>query len=266
LPRCESLSEGARLASSEDDEEAPMPRATTPEEDVLARLNAALRADPHADRASNVILELAEGILTMAGEVRSLAAKARALRRAASFPEVEWVVDRLCVAPAVRMTDGEIRDHVCYALLEDIAFDECRIVAPRHGHDAVAHDPIGARGLVRVEVTGGVVALDGDVPSLVHRRLAGVLAWWVPGTRAVENRLGVVPPERDNDGEITDAVRIVLEKDRLVDAAQIGVRTRRGNVTLSGTVRSVAQEDIAVRDAWYVQGVEDVTDEIVVVL
>jgi osmotically-inducible protein OsmY len=241
-------------------------RAEAPEEDVLVRLNAALLADPHPDRAADVTLELADGVLTIAGEVASVAAKVRALRRAATFPEIRGVVDRLRIAPAVRMTDSEMRDHVRDAFVQDSAFDECRLVVRRHGRDAIAHAPIRTSGFIRVDVTEGVVAFDGYVPSLVHRRLAGVLAWWVPGTCAVDNRLGVAPPEVDTDDEITDAVRIVLEKDRLVDAAQIGVRTRAGRVTLRGTVKSHAQQEIAVRDAWYVHGVEEVDDALVVLV
>jgi len=40
--------------------------------------------------------------------------------------------------------------------------------------------------------------------------------------RDVVNGVEVVPPEEDDDGEITDAVRIALEKDPLVDAGEVG--------------------------------------------
>ena len=38
-----------------------------------------------------------------------------------------------------------------------------------------------ARGAIEIEVKDGVVTLDGRVPGLASKRLAGVLAWWVPG-------------------------------------------------------------------------------------
>lgn len=47
-----------------------------------------------------------------------------------------------------------------------------------------------------IEVKKGIVTLNGEVPSLTHKRLAGVLAWWVPGTRDVVNGLEEVPAER----------------------------------------------------------------------
>ena len=58
----------------------------------------------------------------------------------------------------------------------------------------------------------GVVTLNGEVPSLSHKRLAGVLAWWVPGTRDVINGLEEVPPEEDNDDELIDAMHVACWK------------------------------------------------------
>ncbi|NIO09735.1 MAG: BON domain-containing protein, partial [Deltaproteobacteria bacterium] len=45
--------------------------------------------------------------------------------------------------------------------------------------------PSGAdqAGEIEIEVENGVVVLNGHVPSMSHKRLAGVLAWWVPGSR-----------------------------------------------------------------------------------
>ena len=57
----------------------------------------------------------------------------------------------------------------------------------------VASEPSGS---IVIEVKKGIVTLNGEVPSLTHKRLAGVLAWWVPGTRDVVNGLEEVPAER----------------------------------------------------------------------
>lgn len=117
-------------------------------------------------------------------------------------------------------------------------------------------------GAIGLSVDRGVVTLDGTVPSLSHKRLAGVLAWWVPGVRDVVNGLEIAPPEADDDDEISDAVRLVLEKDPLVDAPQIGVSTHRAVVTLTGTVRCAMERQAAERDAWCIFGVDDVKSEI----
>jgi osmotically-inducible protein OsmY len=107
-------------------------------------------------------------------------------------------------------------------------------------------------------VEAGVVTLNGQVPSLSHKRLAGVLAWWVPGSRDVINGLEVMPPEEDNDDEITDAVRLALEKDPFVNAAQVRVRTKHAIVTLEGLVAHDTEKHMAECDAWYVFGVDKV--------
>lgn len=47
--------------------------------------------------------------------------------------------------------------------------------------------PKGSRGTIDVEVQDGIVTLNGRVPGLTSKRLAGVLAWWVSGVRDVVN-------------------------------------------------------------------------------
>lgn len=103
------------------------------------------------------------------------------------------------------------------------------------------------------------MTLDGDVPSLTHKRLAGVMAWWVPGSRLVINGLGVDPAEQDND-----ALRTVLEKDPFIDPQQISIRTHNAVVTLSGLVFSQAGLDMAEFDAWYLFGVDQVINQITI--
>jgi osmotically-inducible protein OsmY len=89
-----------------------------------------------------------------------------------------------------------------------------------------------------------------------------VLAWWIPGSRDVVNGIEVVPDEIDNDDEITDAVRLVLEKDRLVDEAEIRARTRDRVVTLEGLVPNDSVREMAELDAWFVFGVDGVVNRL----
>jgi osmotically-inducible protein OsmY len=249
-----------------DDDREALPRTgtvPTPELEVLERAHARLEADSRLEPSSRrLTLVFADGILTVDGEVEDLASKKRALEDVASVDDIRWVVDHVRVRPSVYMQDGELRDHVRDALIQEKEFDECRLLAAHDGVDERDRDPVDARGSIRVRVMGGVVTLEGEVPSWSHRRLAGVLAWWIPGTRDVENRLGVEPPETDNDGEITDAVRLALEREPLIDADQIRVSTREGRVTLEGTVASEEQRRTAERDAWFVLGVKGVANGI----
>ncbi len=237
-------------------------------EEAVRLVRAALAAEPRVDLAhTDLALDYRDGVMTIEGEVHDLAAKKLALEGAARSPAVHHVVDRLHVAPARRMSDAEIRDHLCDAILSEPAFQGC-VLHARAGAIPVSGElPLVAPGVrvpmpcrFEIAVNDGVVTLDGQVPSQSHKRLAGVFAWWVPGTRDVVNGLEVEPPEEDGDGEIGDAVRIALEKDPLVDAGNVGVTVRRGEVTLHGAVASPEQRDAAEMDAWFVFGVDRVVN------
>ena len=86
----------------------------------------------------------------------------------------------------------------------------------------------------------------------------------MPGSRDVVNGLGVTPPEEDSDGEITDAVRLVLEKDPFINPDQLRVTTRDATVILDGLVPTESERDMAEHDAWYVYGVENVVNRIAI--
>jgi hypothetical protein len=89
-----------------------------------------------------------------------------------------------------------VRELVCNALLEEPALLNCTIGADTPGHVDVFRQPVSGRsGEITVQVQDGVVTLNGQVPSLSHKRLTGVLAWWVPGTRDVINGLEETPPK-----------------------------------------------------------------------
>lgn len=230
------------------------------EKEVLA----ALERDPRVDlHHYPVTAGQADGVLTLEGDVRNIAAKKRVLEIAAAVPGVTGIVDRLCVAPAEVMEDGVIRDHVCDALAQESAFKEYSIKANDRGAWETVRE-IGAEqaGDIEIEVRDGIVTLNGRVGSLSHMRLAGVLAWWVPGSRDVVNGLEVEPPEEDSDDEVVDAVRMVLEKDPFVNAGQIRVSCRDYSVTLDGLVPKPMEKEMAESDAWYVFRVDNVINRI----
>jgi osmotically-inducible protein OsmY len=205
-------------------------------------------------------LGFSDGILTMEGEVEHIMAKKRALEVAAAVPGVSGIVDRIRLVPATAMEDGEVREHVCNALLAENLLAPCAIWALVKGKPEVVRETDDAIGSIDVEVKNGVVVLNGAVASLSAKRLAGVLAWWVPGSRDVINGLDVSPPQEDNDDEVVDAVRLALEKDPFVNAGQIRISCRVYTVTLEGLVRNETQRRMAEADAWYVFRVDRVTN------
>ena len=230
---------------------------------ALEQARAALRSESRIHYEPDAVhLQIQDRVLTVEGEVASIVAKKLALQRLGAIAGVAWIVDRLRVRPSVHMEDGEIGDRVCVALVGEPALASCALRRWRKGDAEFVRKPVGGSGLIDVKIDQGVVTLDGDVPGLAHKRLAGLLAWWVPGTRDVVNGLGVTPPETDNDEEITDAVRTALEKDPFVNPDQIRVGTKNAVVTLAGGVPTEWEREMAEYDAWFIFGVNDVVNRI----
>jgi osmotically-inducible protein OsmY len=203
--------------------------------------------------------------LVLEGEVADVAAKKRAYRLASRVEGVEGVIDRLRVTPVERRGDGAIRSSLLDAFMQEPTLRDCALSVRDNGATRgvrAAADP--QAGHIDVVVHDGVVELYGRTLSLSHKRLVDALAWWVPGVCDVVNEVEVVPPEADNEGEIADAVRIVLEKDPLVHADQIGVRVHSHTVTLTGLAGTTQERHMAELDAWYLTGVDDVINEIAV--
>ena len=207
---------------------------------LKAMLMEELKFDPNG---FPIALIVQDGSVVMEGMVENVAIKKRALLIAMGLDDVAGAVDRLRVKPSVKMTDDEIRDHMIDALTEESALN---------GLD------------IKIEVRDGIVDLEGQVWSLSHKRLAGVLAWWIPGALDVINSIEVDPPEADSEDEISDAVRLALEKDRLVDAQSLKVSTDGYVVTLEGVTGSDAEREAAEEDAWFTWGVNNVVNRIIV--
>jgi osmotically-inducible protein OsmY len=224
-----------------------------PQKDLIAALLAALEKDADINLHDSPIHVTYRDSLCLEGEVANIIVKRKARRIATQLTGLNDIEDRLLLRAGERRSGRALQDAAIGALAQEPAFRDI----------AVRADPVGPAGQqwIGVGAQESVVRLDGEVGSLSHRRLAEVITWWVPGCCDVHNHLRVRPAEKDNDDEITDAVRMVLEKDPMLHAETIGVRTRDRVVTLEGMVHSDEQRRMALYDCWYVPGVHDVRDE-----
>ena len=238
-------------------------KTMTVKEEVLKHLTAALEREPKIDLHHHPIkADFIDGILTLEGEVKDIAAKKLALEIGATLASVAGIVDRLKIAAAEHMTDEVILEHVRDALIQEPALSNCAVRLRLGDRVEVIREPPAVSGAVEIAVQNGDVLLEGQVPSLSHKRLAGAVAWWVPGTQNVLNCLVVEPPEEDSDDEMTDALRLVLEKDPFVNADQIRVTSNNRTVTLEGLVSSEAESEMAEQDEWYIFGVDRVINKL----
>ncbi|TAJ34847.1 MAG: BON domain-containing protein [Nitrospirae bacterium] len=233
-----------------------------------AQVITAVRAAFERERRINlhrfpVHMDFQDGVLTLEGEVGTIAGKKLAMELAIAVPGVTGIVDRLHVVPATPMGDGAILDAVRNALLQESVLQNCTIRVKRKGKTETVREALAdPHGVIEVSVTEGVVLLDDHVTSLAQKRLAGVLAWWVPGSRDVINGMEVAPLQADSDQDVTKTVRLVLEKNRLIKSDGIRVTTHNYVVTLEGSVPTEAQKEMAEFDAWYVFGVDNVLNHL----
>ena len=205
--------------------------------------------------------DVARGALILEGEVENIIAKKRAFEIASRAEGIQGVMDRLTVTPGERRGDGAIRVSLVQQLLEETALLSCAIHAHNKGAMETLREATETSGhAIDIAVNEGIIRMNGVVPSLSHKRLAGVLAWWTPGCRDVINGMRVIPPETDNDDEIADALRLVLEKDPLIHADRIGIRVKNRIVTLTGLAGNQEEKKMAELDAWYLLGVNKVVN------
>lgn len=210
----------------------------------------------------------ADGVVVLEGEVADIAAKKLALELAGSVPGVRGVVDRVRVTPGTRpgegrRGDGEIRDSLARRLLEQPEFLNCTLRVHTNEKDLVLREANGdGVGEIEISVSDGVIVLEGHVISVPHRLFAGVLAWWTPGRRDVINSLELEPRYEERDDEVAEALRLVLDADPEIDAAQVRPQCEKWVVKLEGNVPTEEQKRRAEMDAWSLSGVDRVVNNL----
>ena len=235
-----------------------------PRELTTRKIHAALEREPRINIHRHPIrIESRDGAVTLEGEVADVAAKKLALEAAASADGVSGVVDRLRVAPGEARGDGAVRDSFARMLLQQPEFRNCTIrVRTNEKILSLRESRTDSVGEIEIAVTDGVIVLEGHVLSVPHRLFAGVLAWWTPGRRDVINALALEPRYEERDDEVTEALRLALEADPLLEADQIRPHTRDWVVTLDGAVPSEEQRRRAELDAWSLSGVDRVVNRL----
>ena len=118
----------------------------------------------------------------------------------------------------------------------------------------------------KVETRKGVVQLSGFVANQVQIDRAIAIARDVKGVKSIDNKVSLkgesttVGNEVD-DGVITTQVKSALLADANIKSLDVAVKTRKGEVQLSGFVDSQAQIDRAITVARGVKGVSGVNNE-----
>ena len=132
-------------------------------------------------------------------------------------------------------------------------------------YEALRTDPVIDPVDIVVEVMGGVVLLNGTVPSQAQRSEVTAAAQRVAGVSTVRNLLDVALPNYDygDDAALADLANEALTANANVPAG-VKASAREGNIYLTGSVSTAAQSSAAQDAVADVGGVLTVTNQIVV--
>jgi osmotically-inducible protein OsmY len=201
-----------------------------------------LQWDPDLD-ASDIAISVKDGIVTLAGFVKSYTDKYEAEAAAKRVVGVLGVANDL----EVRLPSVDERPD------PDIARDAVAAIKSQL--------PISSQN-IKVVVKNGWVTLEGQVEWQYQRNTAENAVRRIRGVKGVSNLIKLQP--RTEPNEIKRKIQEAFRRSAEVDANRIQVEANGGEVILKGTVRSWAEREEAERAAWSAPGVTKVVDQIVV--
>lgn len=202
----------------------------------------ALEFEPSVD-AAHIGVTAHDGVVTLQGSVGTYMEKWAAERAASRVYGVRGLANDIVVVltGASQPSDTAIAEAAVHTLFWDSAV------------------PVNA---VQVTVDQGWVSLTGVVEWRFQRDAAEAAVRRLTGVKGIINAVNVRPHVRPVD--IKEHIQQAFERSAVVDAQGIQVEVRHGQVTLTGTVRSLHERREAERAAWAVPGVTLVDDRIAV--
>ena len=205
------------------------------QQDVMAEL----KWEP-AVHAEQIGVEVKNGVVTLAGEVSSYTEKWNAERAAQRVNGVK----ALAVELTVKLAEFSKRTDA------DIAESAKNILSWTSSLPADA---------VKVMVEGGWLTLSGDVEWQYQRQDAAHGVRFLAGVTGVSNQIAIKPSLSAT--VVKSDIEAALKRRAAADAKTIAVDVKGGDVTLTGTVHSWAERDLATRSAWGSSGVRKVVDK-----
>ena len=194
--------------------------------------------------ASDVNVEVKDGVVTLRGTVPSYGVKEAALFDAWKIPGVKKVNNNSFVrfpTTAKTLSDSDI---------------ETSIAKQLGWNDSTRNENI------HVKVKKGEVTLEGHVDAYWKVFRAQQIASDVMGVVDIENKLTVVPTETVTDQVIATSIMNAIDRSYAVNAEDVDVKVKDGIVTLSGKLPSRAACEAALECSYNTLGVRDVKDRL----
>lgn len=205
------------------------------QQDVMAEL----KWEP-AVHAEHIGVEVKNGVVTLAGEVGSYTEKLNAERATQRVSGVK----ALAVEMKIKLTSFGKRSDA------DIAESAKNILGWTSSLPA---------DTVKVMVEGGWLTLSGDVEWQFQRQDAADSVRYLSGVTGVSNQIAIKPSLSAT--VVKSDIEAALKRRAAADAKTIAVEVKGGDVTLTGTVHSWTERDLATRSAWGTAGVRNVVDK-----
>ncbi|RPH42238.1 MAG: BON domain-containing protein [Burkholderiales bacterium] len=204
------------------------------QQDVMAELE----WEP-AVQSEHIGVEVRNGVVTLAGAVGSYTEKLNAERAAQRVTGVKALaVEMKVTLPAF----GKRSD-------ADIAESAQNILSWTSSLPADA---------VKVMVEDGWLTLTGDVSWQFQRQDAADTVRYLSGVTGVSNQVAIKPALSAK--VVKSDIEAALKRRATADAKAISVDVSGSDVTLTGTVHSWAERDLATHSAWSSSGVRNVVD------
>jgi osmotically-inducible protein OsmY len=210
--------------------------------DIERDVKEELKWNPDLD-ASDIAVSVKDGVVTLAGFVKSYTDKYEAEAAAKRVAGVKGVANDI----EVRLPSIDERPD------PDIARDAVAALKSQL--------PISSEH-IKVVVKNAWVTLEGQVEWQYQKNTAENAVRRIKGVKGVSNMILLRP--RAEPSEIKRKIQEAFKRNAEVDANRIVVETQGSEVILKGTVRSWIEREEAERVAWSAPGVTKVEDRIVV--
>jgi osmotically-inducible protein OsmY len=202
-------------------------------------VGAELKWEPSV-HATQIGVEVQDGVVTLAGDVTSYAEKLHAEQAAQRVFGVKALATEL----KVRLPGTSKRKDA------DIA---------RSAQSVLEWTTALPAGAIKVKVEGGFVTLSGDVDWQYQRQGAADTIRFLMGVIGVSDQIVVKP--KVSISALKADIESALKRRAAADAKEISVSVDGANVTLTGTVHSYAERELATHSAWGTPGVQNVLDK-----
>jgi osmotically-inducible protein OsmY len=125
------------------------------------------------------------------------------------------------------------------------------------------HDMGVSEASIAVQTSQGIVTLSGSVDNILAKRLAVKIAESVRGVLGVIDQITLKPESRP-DEDIRKDILMALLNDPATDSYKVSASVNDAVVTLTGTVGSMAESQLAQRIAEGVKGIKDIRNKLAI--